>query len=359
MDIHFINSLLNLNSSSYRIYSKEISSYSQTIGANIGYDSANLSFRINKYDVIELANWLLGKEMFTYIDTSIVWSGIVNTVSFSLGSENIEIGPYLDIANKILVKYTDYSTGVPNVTTYANNTNSQNQYGVLVRILNGGSISATNADKIRDKYLLENSYPRINKSISTGGTLSFSVNCIGHYHLLGTYNYNNASTSSGNLSTKMQSVVAAQPSSIFSTDYTNIETNTLSVNFNESSDRMAIEIIKELVSLGDDTTDNKSVFGIYNRIAHYRTIDYNTKYYLDVSSKQQNISSPNGYALKPWEIRPGYFMEFIGDRQFSINNQTTSFIDSIVYTYPYSFQIQSGDSGTLSQQLSKLGISGL
>lgn len=359
MDIHFVNSLLNLNSSSYRIYNKEISSYSQNIGANVGYDGASLSLKINKYDIVELANWLIGKEMFTYVDTSIIWSGIVNSISFVLGSENIEVGPYLDISNKILVKYTDYLTGVPNVTTYANNTDSQNQYGVLVKILNGGSISATNANKIRDKYLLENAYPRINKSISTGGSLSFSINCIGHYHLLGTYNYNDSSTDSGNLSTKIQSVVAAQPNSIFSTDYTNIETNTLSVSFNEYSDRMAIEIIKELVSLGDDTTDNKSVFGVYNRIPYYRTIDYNTKYYLDISSKQQNISSPNGYALRPWEIKPGYFMEFIGDRQFSINNQTKSFIDSVTYTYPYSFQIQSGDSGTLSQQLAKLGIGGL
>lgn len=362
LDVHFTSSLLNPSSSTSRVFGREVSSYNQLVSSKAGYDSAVISLKVNKNDMVDLAQWLIGREVAVYIDTLQIWTGIVNQVDFSNPAANLTVGPYLDIVNRVLVSYTDYSTGVPGITTYANDTPSQSRYGILTKILNGGSISSTNAGKIRNRFLFENRYPKINKSISTISDISFTINCIGHYYLLDTYLYNNSASGSTTLSTKIKSILAANPNSSFSIDYNNIETNTLSVGTTENNNRVASDIIKELISLGDDTTDNKVVFGLYGRKASYKTVVNTVEYYLDIAAKQINISNKTGRVINPWEIKPGYFVEILSTLPYSsklVESSTISLIDSISYTYPYEFQISSGDSGTLSQQLAKLGISGL
>lgn len=363
LELHFSDTLLSSIGGSNITFSREITSYNSTKSASIGYDAASMSLLIRYTDMLDLAQWLIGKELFVYIETSLIWSGIVNEISMSVGQENITLGPYLDICNKVLVRYTDYTTGVPGVTTYANDTTSQSRYGTLIKILNGSSISSTNAEKIRDKYLLENSYPKVNKSVgASAGTRSFNISCVGHYHLLNTYVYNTTSGGTVTLSTKITNVLSANPNNVFLNDYTSIESNSLTVSSIENTDRLGVDIIKELVSLGDDTTNNKTFFYINGRRAYYKTLDYTTQYYLDVSSRSNLLTNFNNYEISPWDIEPGYFVELVGNIGYQSNvyhNTRLSLIDSVTYTYPYSFQISSGDSGTLSQQLAKLGISGL
>lgn len=362
LEVYFSNTLLGAVGGTGRSYSREILSYSNTKSANGGYDSANISLLIKYKDMMELAQWLVGKEVFSYIGTELIWAGIVNEVSLTIGQESITLGPYLNMSNKVTVRYTDYTTGVPNVTTYANDTYSQSKYGTLVKILNGSSISATNANKIRDRYLIENSNPKINKSVGLGSNQSFNISCLGHYHLLETYIYNSTDTGVESIDTKIREVLESQPNSIFSTDYDLVEPNTLSVLRTENTDRTAIDIIKELVALGDDNTNNRTFFGIKYRKPYYKTIQYLTTYYLDLTSKTGLLTNANNYDINPWSIEPGNFVELIGDISYDskvYNNTRVSLIDSVTYTFPYQYQIVSGDSGTLSQQLAKLGISGL
>ncbi|NJO31404.1 MAG: hypothetical protein HC874_30495 [Richelia sp. SL_2_1] len=74
------------------------------------------------------------------------------------------------------------------------------------------------------------------------------------------------------------------------------------------------------------------------------------------------MSNIVGGKVEPWNIKPGLLIESVGymSQQATTGfNRNVSYISSINYTYPYQFQITSGDSGKLNQQLAKLGLGGL
>lgn len=352
------------SSNAFKSYHKELFSYNHNNSASIGYDSASLQLNVNKLDMFELSNFLIGSYVEVFMsDSDLVWEGFVNEVAINYGQTQITFGPMLEVVNRVLVKYTDYSTGVPGVTTYASDSESISKYGLtLTRVLNAGSISSTNAIKIRDRYLFENKYHKTNKQISSSSQVSFNVNCLGLYHLLGTYIYNTPSPSTIGASTKIKNVLAAQPNSIYYEDYSDILTNSLSVLNLENQDRTAADIIKDVINLGYNAVDDRMIFGILGKKAYYRLVDYNTKYYVEGNSKNLSITNIVGDNIPPWKIKPGYFIEFLGDIPHQTSNrfnQRTSLIESVSYTYPYGFQLSSGEFGTLPQQLAKLGISGL
>lgn len=363
LDISFIDrfNLFNVTN-----YNREVISYNHTITNNIGYDTASINIAINPTNILNTAYDLIGKNIEVhYSDSELIWTGFVNQVDINLGNSAVSFGPYTEIANKVLVYYTEYTTGVPGVTTYTNDTKSQNFYGVVTKILSSGNVSATNADKIRDVYLYENAYPKVSKTVSSAiSENTMTVSCLGNYHLLGLYPYNNLSSGSITLSDKIKLILEAQPNTFFSTNYLNIESNSLSVLKLENSNRLASDIIKELVNLGNASNNNRTVFSIFGNIAEYRTIVYDTRYYLDISSPRPQVTEINANIVSPYKIMPGYFIETVyltsGRKDTNIQfSPQISLIEAVTYTYPNEFQIRSGNTGTLSQQLAKLGLGGI
>lgn len=363
-----INLSYNYNSIYYKTI-RDIESYSHVKNSYGGDDSMSASINM---DIRFLPNFILstfGKKIKAYIgNTIVVWFGVVNEISFNYGNLSITIGPYLGIANKVLVKYTDYSTGVPGVTTYANNSNSQTLYGTLIKVLNGGSISSTNANYIRDSYINYNSYPDIKQSIadSNQSIPSITLNCIGIHRLLDTYVYN---SSSGNttVTNKIQNVLAANPNTEYSTDYTTFYNNTLQVSNNENSDNLASSVIKELITLGDSTSNNyRTVLGFYgNNKPVYKYIPpatpTNFSYFYDM--KNDRYLDKSSRVLHPAEINSAEYLKILGPN-YSYSRELNSdlsviFIENVNFTAPNSISISGEKFGTLSQQLAKLGISGL
>lgn len=348
---------------------RNIESYSHVKNSYGGDDSMSASINM---DVRFLPNFILnvfGKKIKAYIgNTVVVWFGVVNEISFNYGNLNIVVGPYLEIVNKVLVKYTEFSTGVPGITTYANNINSQTTYGTLVKVLNGGSISSVNANSIRDSYINYSSYPDIKQSIADSGqpTSSITLNCVGIHRLLDTYVYN---SSSGNitLTNKIQNVLKANPNTEYSTDYTTFYTNPLQVSDNENSYNLASSVIKELIVLGDGTSNNyRTVFGFYgNNKPVYKYVPpatpTNFSYFYDM--KNDRYFDKSSRTLHPAEINSAEYLKILGPN-YSYSRELNSdmsvmFIENVNFTAPNSISISGEKFGTLPQQLAKLGISGL
>lgn len=343
-----------------------ITSYSHTLSSYGGYDSQSFSMSLKKSD---LHIWLydaIGRKVKAYSRfTGMTWEGIINEINISYGSVQITIGPFLEVANRVLVKYTEFSTGVPGITTYRNDTVSQNMYGTLTKVLNGGSVSATNAGKIADSYLLENAYPKTTQNINnTGdGILTVNVSCVGKYRLLETYTYN-SNNGTQTVSTKIKNVLEYNPGNYFSTSYSNFYNNTLSVSDIETEYRTASDVIKDLIPFGDGTSNNyRTTFGVYrDGIVEYRVIsetDY--RYIYDIRSNLYK-ERHNGAIINASEILPGYYIKILGISNSSLSlrrDPTMMFIESVSFTAPNSASISGGKFGTLSQQLAKLGISGL
>lgn len=364
-------------SSSTKSYYSEISTYTHTIQAWGGFDTCSFSLILSNID--SLIDWLLngiGNHITCFaIDTTQIWEGFVNEINFNIGSSNISVGPYTEISNRILIKYTEYSTGVPGVTTYLHDTDSQEIYGILTKIISSGSISAANSSRIQTQYLAENSKPKFNHTINIGESqISITINCLGYQHLL-TYNYN--STNSGSTaSDKIISVLSGDPNSMFS-DFSKIQNNGLSVNPVENEDRLAKDIIKEITSLGspaislgtDDLSGySKVLFGIYeNRVPFLTQVEL-TPIYFYYTNDVNTIYNKNGDKIYPYSIRPGHLSSNL-DMGFGSNDMLFSsygnrlatgfYIESVNFTAPNSVQMQTRNTSDLETILNKLGIGGI
>lgn len=344
-----------------------VSSYTDTTSVTIGYDNA--SFSIND-TINELENWIidgLGRhiECFTEANTK-RWEGFVNQVQVSLGALSYTRGPLLSVTNKSLLRYVDFTSGNSSSTSFLEDAESQALFGVREKIISTGRVSSTTASNILNTYLRENKYPESTQSLGDGGTLNIQISCLGYGHMLD-YSYNNSGTSTYTASEKIVDVLEEEPNSIFSTDYSRIEENTLSVFEFEDGDRTASDVIKSIVSIGDDTTNNRMIFGIYeDRIAEYRTIPSTILYTQRLNDVGVNLKSSVSDEVKPYDVKVGQwvrFTDFLVGKDVPTStfkeDPRVMFIESVTYTAPYGISISGGKTDTLTQQLAKLGLGGI
>lgn len=339
--------------------------YSHTNSASVGYDSCNFTINVDINKLLYIINNLFGRNITCFNDNNVkCWEGFINEINLNIGGLTYNIGPLLDMANKVVARYTEYTTGVPGTTTYANNVASQKQYGVITKVLSIGNVSATNAEKIRDEYLYENSQPfaNISGNISDSvGGYSITINCLGHYHLLSTVIYNNTSSGTTTITDKIKSVLASDPNKAINVAAGNFYNNTLSVNKNDNADRIATDVIRELVNLGGATTNTRTMFVCYGRNAQYRLVDKTIKY-LYKEKGIQNIITVQGKPVDKSLFRPGSFAENIsvaGQLSSNIKSKKNFFIESCTYTYPNQLSISGNKYGELGQRLAKLGLGGI
>jgi len=348
-------------------------SYSHEIAANGGFMSAEFSFPLNQVDA---ESWIdgLGRHIEVYDDTSsLVWSGFVNEIEIVLGQFTIRRGPLLNVDNKVNISYqtVTYGTKPPSggdaaITGFSSNTDSQALYAIQENIISGGSIDFTQASELQGTYLKENSLPQTSQDLSLGnggGGISVSLRCLGYYHFLKRYYYTStASAALGNLSTKIEAVLTADPNGIFSTDYSNITSNTLQVTAYEDGLSNAQDIIMAMVNLGD-ASDNRYIFGVYeDELVHYEAIPTDYEYEHRLADQAMRIVDSGNNEVKPWNVRPGKWM-FISD--FLVGSSTPSdlrddprmvFIESVRYNAPYSINISGGRVDKFSQKLARFGL---
>jgi len=356
-------------------YSADITAYQQLVSAWIGYDSASITIT---GPLVEIEDWIergLGRHVEIYNPALVkIWEGVVNLIGVGAGPLAQTVGPLLDIGNRASVMYApilDATVDPPVVgttqpTTIAENADSQARYGIIEKVLSGGTSTTDDAERYRDTYLNEHAWPESGETVTPGGGSEPSVrlDCLGYGAFLGAYAYNTTTTGTTTASVKVQAVLAADPNGLFSTDYTGIETNGYLVPAYEGDNAYADSVIKSIVALGD-INDDRWLFGIYNdRKAQYNEVPTDVAYYHRLSDPAQRIATPSGTLVYPWDVKPGRWLFILdwltGRTEPSVRRRDLRyiFIESVEYTAPFDLRINGHKIGKLSQLLAKQGLGG-
>ena len=350
-------------------------SYSHTIVATGGYDTASLTAKMR---IREAGRWFtkgLGRDFAYYSPQGIKrWQGFINSITVNIGALSYTIGPVIDIANRadVLFSTKQYNTNPPiggqeTSTGAANITASQNRYGIFVTLLNGGSGILAQMEEIRDVFLAENSEPFRDTaaSFSADGEAQIQLEMLGYYHLLKRYFYSSSTTGTQNASAKIAAVLAADPSSRFSSSSLFIETNTTQVNAAELDNPYAWDVIQNTIAVGDGS-GNRMLFGVYNDlVAYYQSLPTTVTRQMLLSDPAQRVESISGALIYPWDMRPGAWVAvqdfIIGQPQAADlkSDLRNIMVETVSYTAPFGLSINGKKVETLPQIMARYGISGI
>lgn len=356
-------------------FSDQVSGYEHEILADGGYWSARMQVQDSQLDLEDWYERGLGRRIVTYSpDGVVIWEGIVNSIKLNLGGLTKTIGPVLDIANKVrlIYSYIDTTLGSPITglrltTDWASNTTSQARYGIMEKILSSGGATPTNADEIRDLYLVENARPGRSEELTFGGGgASMELECIGVVQFLQTFTYNSTTTGAQNLSAKIQAVLGADPNDFIAQTFSYLNANTLQVAAFDNDNRIAWNIVKELVAQGD-ASNNRWLFGVYaDRLARYAQMVEQTDYQQSLSDPGQKVFTPGGTIVEPWYIFPGRWLQVTDFMVGRIPDSTSlrddpryMFIESVTFRAPQTVVLRGGRVSKLEQKLARLGLAGI
>jgi len=369
-------------SRTYDNVSNGIVGYEHEISAHGGYLSARIDLTVDQLTFTDWLNNGLGRDAVIKNSAGqIVFRGFIDTVSGQVGGVQVTIGPLMDIGNRISVAYTpiDYNvypaaTGAETVTPIAEDLASQARYGIIEKTLSAGQVTQVQAERVRAVALSEMALPKRSApdtSISPGDgqtRIPVTLNVLGYINVLKWYIYNNGSPGVTTLSQKLLSIISGDPNGIISTSLAFLDSNALAVPTSTEMNRFAFDQIEELMTFGNDTTDDRRNYGIYGDLKFvFETPDKVIKYYYYLSDQGQRLIATGGRAIRPWDIKPGCYI-FVGDYALAseppatsvatINDPRVIFIETVRYTAPYTISLSGAKSERLSIALAKLSMGG-
>lgn len=353
----------------------KLDKYTHVINAIGGYWNCKFAFGA---DQTQAEMWYtdgIGKHVEVFDSGMLkIWEGFINEININIGTLKAKRGPLLNVSNRVDLVYSTIDTstdppvvGVRENTGVANDTDSQNKYGIIYKVLSTGGTTITDAEQIRDTFLQENKYPETDQSISIGSASAGSVelSCLGYSQWLDTFTYSETTTGTRTYTLRIEDVLGADPNNIFSTDYSKISTNGATVPRYDNDDRKGWQIIKEILAKGD-TSYNRWTFGIYNnRVAVYAVAPSSIEYYHRINDTKQRILDSGETEVKPWNVLPARWLQItdwlvgqsiIGDFR---KDERNLFIESVNYTMPYGLSISGSKINTLAQILGRLGLTGI
>lgn len=353
----------------------QVENYNHELRAIGGYWSASFSIKDNQRNIEDWIDYGLGRHIVTYNPAlEVIWEGFVNKVTATLGPFSFEIGPLLGIGNRATMTYTPVDTsiyppiiGARTSLAVANNTDSQELYGIIHKIYSANQLSTTEATQQRDMLINDptRAWPNTSRKLNLGSSSepSVQVECLGYFNWLKTYFYLNATTGTVALSTKIQNVLAAQLNTIFSTDYSQIVTNSTLVPTNGTGERTGEDIIKDLISRGDSLNNPYSCGFYEGRRLFYQTVPTSYEY-------QQRITGNLGIIdlteneIKPWDVKPAkyiFFPDFLVGRFPPVttlslgSDPRIGYIEVANFSAPYSVNVDGNKLSQLDQLLAKRG----
>lgn len=365
-------------------YTDEVTAYGHELGADNWYNSADFTLTLPD---IALDEWLiygLGRHVEIKAPGQyVIWEGFINQLTINFGQNVYEIGPLMDIGNRVYVIYTPVYISASNgsivkgtsmESPLVDNTASQAQYGIVEKSLSTGECAVTTAQneahRFRDDFLIENSYHKVGARYSFGdsGEPTIQASCLGYWKWLEAYVYNNRATAAANgystLDTKLQAVLTANPNPwALSTDYTRIAANTAIAANREKDNRTAYTVIKALAAAGDPS-GNRWLFGVgRDRIPYYHpistTIDYE---YRTNENEQRLVVYGTDTIVEPWDVQPGkWFISSDAYRPINIPGAnypvpSAAYIETVRYSAPYGLELTEGKLSRVSQLLNLKGL---
>jgi hypothetical protein len=301
---------------------------------------------------------------------------------FANASITVKI-PAIEAENRVIVQYTpvDFRVDPPiegsfSETIAAEDRDSQKRYGILETILAGGKLGiypsiGNDADKIRDAYLQENKDAQTSdKSITISNETAFvsvTIECFGFGKFLEVYVHNYLTLYTITIGDKLRDIIEADPNGIISRDFRFFEDNLNLTSSTETANKKAYEIIKGLLVFGDDYTDNRRTFGIYDdRLVHYKSIPDIITYFHSTRRNTPFIEDKNQNSVFPWRIRPAQWLQITGlitSIPSSYENLRADprnvFIENVSFTAPFDLSINGMKLDTVPQMLAKYGLGGM
>lgn len=351
----------------------KMSGYDQEKRANIGSYQATITATERLDDALNWVYYGLGSDCSVYSSTlSRCFRGFVNKVSFSVGGVSIDVGPMLDIINRLTVKYqtVSYNTNPPvggtaAATAPANNTDSQDRYSILVGELSGGEGDDDEIEALRDNYVQESAWPAVQQALSLGGGsggMDVKIEIAGYGRLLEKFFPVNTGTGTDDASVKIADVLSQDPNGLFTATY-GISENTLQVGVGDDGGKSALSVIKETVSKGD-TSNNRWLFYVDDNLTPvYKQAPTTITYSHALSDSARFVHDLGENAVFPWDIKPGYWLrqtDFVAQGYVPTLGVDPSnlFIETVKYSLPWGLQINGGRNTELDQQMAKLGLGG-
>lgn len=367
------------------IFDAQSVSYTHTITASRGFESADITILVNPAYVEDWIRNGICRHVVVYsVGGEIVWEGFIDQISISIGTVVVNIGPIVDIGNRVTCIYTpiiDETTdppvkGAKMETTIAEDSASQAKYGIREAIVSVGDvledpITGTNdAEEIRDTYLAEYKEPFVTSELSLGGdsgSIEIKLSCLGYFHYLSAYAYNQTtSIVSTQAHTKINSVLDADPNNLFASTNADIDYNPILVPAYEDENRLAVDVLEGIISMGD-ASGNRWTFGVYgDRKVYYKQIESTITYAYSMYRNPNFITNQEettSYDL--WMIRPAHWLilsDLTVDPPPSSNYRTDRrmiFIEQVTFTAPDSISISGERVGTVEQKINRLGIGGM
>jgi hypothetical protein len=344
--------------------------------ANGGYWSKSFTIRGRQEEVEAWVDDGLGRHVELY-DTGLapVWEGFVNQVNANIGSLSLNRGPLMQVANRIKVVYTpvDTSTNPPtsgarDETDYTNDTDSQDLYGIIERIISVSSGDVTAAEQARDTALEDSKYPNADETENLESSVvpSATIECLGYYHWLGAYTVDLSTTDLQDADAKVQAVLSSDPNNLFSTDTTYINSNTTQVGAQDQEYRTALSVIAGIVALGD-ASFNRWVFGFGpNQRPFYNTIATDTMYQRRLSDPEQRLEIfGTSNQVLPWDARAGewvFYTDLLVGRTRDATNFRADprylFTEQTTFTAPWGLTLRGAKVTRLAQLLKRQGLGG-
>jgi len=169
-----------------------------------------------------------------------------------------------------------------------------------------------------------------------------------------------------NASSKITNVIAAAPNAWIGFGSTNyIDTNALQAGAWEDEDRLALNIIKGAVAMGD-ASQNRWLFGVYaNRECHYYQAPTELEYQMRLSELGIQLETMQGARIRPWAVMPGdwlLFPDFLVGRTIPTalrEDPRAMFLESGTFKAPWSLTLKGGDMDELPQLLAQYGLAGV
>jgi hypothetical protein len=361
-------------------FPRPISSYDHEISADEGYKRATIGFTGNQMDMDEWLGEGLGREIVTIAaDGTEAWRGFVNKVTAKIGGVTLSYGPLIETVNRVVTWYVpildagDPATNTPPIlgerqpTLASEDEASQRRYGILERILSTGNAWPDDVDNAQEVFLEEHKAPTSSTEISIGdkgSTIEINIECLGHYEWFKIYVYNGGTGLSVEASTKVTTVVAADPNGIFSTDVSKIDFNGYLVLDSEDEDRTAEAILRSITTVGD-INYTRWILGVYeNRRVYYEAVSDDLAYLYHIMETASFLTDYTGAPVPHLKIRPGrwlYIPDLLVGRNYSTRRDDPRyiFIESVKFTSPNRVTITGSRSEKLSQRLEQIGLGGM
>jgi hypothetical protein len=333
--------------------------YRHSINAIGGFDTASCDIAVRSRDEgQQFLDQYLGNRIAFYVDNPVepIWEGYINRMTFSAGGVQYTIG--LDeMANRVAIQYAAAGAVTTTETTISNDTNSQAVYGIKQSTFDAGpqlTAGTGITTAFRGTILAQRAWPKTSILPSGGGANLLHIECLGFYHTLVWEEYRDANNALNQINQAFTLVLLpalANGTTFFdNTDFTDIATNTSTINRNSARGETMWDRLRTLAEMGDGTSYyvmgiTTTLFSTGLRRMYYRAAS-STVVYTARQSDGLRIRNLYGQLVDPWRVRPDAGIR-VSDMLIGWNgvgdNPTETYILKIDYDANRQSCIYSGD----------------